>query len=446
MASAAQIAFMSSLSDAQLTYPVVLPDGSLDWQGDLGVGEAGHEGLALTPDGKRLFVAALDGNVYPLRVPASGYPVIAAGGPEPVGVYPISVVSATDGRSIYVTSDDSVVSFSVTRDGSVEPKAGPPATVPGELRGLAATPNGRYLYAAGTVGFAPDGRIFGWSIRPGGTLRALPGTPYPAPEGPYAISIAPNGKYLYVPGRFDGGRIGGYRIAGDGTLTELPGAPFVAAGSANTLSSAITPDGQNLYTMDNSSGEGAAFSIRRSGKLVPLAGPAASFTTSGNPSALTASADGKRIYVRSSGVETVDGFRRRASGRLTPLPGSPFEGQGLGEFQSIALSPAQPPRARLSAKKRARVGTTVRFDASRSGDDGEIARYRWKFGDGEARTSTAPRVRHRFRKPGRYRVRVIVTDDDGCSAKFLSAGQTAYCNGSKRAIAKARIRVKRKRR
>lgn len=56
----------------------------------------------------------------------------------------------------------------------------------------------------------------------------------------------------------------------------------------------------------------------------------------------------------------------------------------------------------------------VRFNASNSKDsDGSIASYQWNFGDGG--TGTGKIVSHEFKKEGRFKITLKVTDDDGDS-------------------------------
>jgi hypothetical protein len=97
----------------------------------------------------------------------------------------------------------------------------------------------------------------------------------------------------------------------------------------------------------------------------------------------------------------------------------------------------------VRGKRPPRAGQVVRFSAVRSTDpDGRVAIHRWRFGDGKHARAAKAKIRHRFRRPGRYTIRLRVRDDEGCSARLLYTGQSAYCNGGPEAVASKRIRVR----
>jgi hypothetical protein len=126
------------------------------------------------------------------------------------------------------------------------------------------------------------------------------------------------------------------------------------------------------------------------------------------------------------------------------LSAKPAEPIALGvEVREIAIVPDQAPLADFSVVgSRFRPGVPVRFDASRSKDpDGSIATYAWSFGHGRATTAKAAATTHTFARPGTYEVTLTLTDEEGCSTKFVFTGQTAYCNGLPRASETKTIRV-----
>jgi PKD repeat protein len=86
--------------------------------------------------------------------------------------------------------------------------------------------------------------------------------------------------------------------------------------------------------------------------------------------------------------------------------------------QQLTIAPAPPPVAQFKCRCRTpRAGRVLAFDASSSrARAAGIVRWVWRFGDGAHATGARPR--HRFRRPGWYRVSVTVTDAFGHSATF----------------------------
>lgn len=75
-----------------------------------------------------------------------------------------------------------------------------------------------------------------------------------------------------------------------------------------------------------------------------------------------------------------------------------------------------PPEAVIAAPETAQVGQVVTFDASGSSDsDGHIISYTWDFGDGVSGDGVT--VAHTYNDPGKYKVKVTVTDDGGLTGK-----------------------------
>jgi hypothetical protein len=178
------------------------------------------------------------------------------------------------------------------------------------------------------------------------------------------------------------------------------------------------------------------FDVGESGALTPKT--PASFSVAGSVS-LAISPDGRSAYITNALTNMIDQYDIGASGLLTPK--SP-EAVGGGAFPgAIALSPHQGPSASFSANA-APAGSPSAFDGSASSDpDGSVARYDWSFGDGTSAPNAGPGPAHTYATAGRYTVTLQVTDDAGCSFAGLFTGQTAYCNASPAAIARATIVV-----
>ncbi|MEA2351789.1 MAG: hypothetical protein QOJ14_203 [Thermoleophilaceae bacterium] len=100
------------------------------------------------------------------------------------------------------------------------------------------------------------------------------------------------------------------------------------------------------------------------------------------------------------------------------IAGSPYllQLEWSNRHRGCAASlPNQLPRASFASSGTTVTGSPVTFDASGAWDsDGAIAAYAWSFGDGARGPGRV--AHHTYARPGRYDVRLTVTDDDGGSA------------------------------
>jgi PKD repeat protein len=89
------------------------------------------------------------------------------------------------------------------------------------------------------------------------------------------------------------------------------------------------------------------------------------------------------------------------------------DGGGDGERPNVE------PTASISVVPRCgQAPLTVSFDASASRDlDGEIASFRWIFGDGAS--ATGPVVSHSYATPGTFGATLVVTDDEGAASTAM---------------------------
>jgi 6-phosphogluconolactonase (cycloisomerase 2 family) len=157
-------------------------------------------------------------------VPGSPFQVAAPGSPSGPG--PAGVAVTPDGKFLYVANqfDSSVTKFSVdssgvlTRDPAVVLVGTTPST-------LAVTPDGGFLYVANAStlsGFAICNQVVtncSDPTSPDGTLTPIAGSPFPAGLAPVSIVPAPSGKFLFVVDRLSN-QVSQYKIAtGTGVLT-----------------------------------------------------------------------------------------------------------------------------------------------------------------------------------------------------------------------------------
>jgi len=202
----------------------------------------------------------------------------------------------------------------------------------------------------------------------------------------------------------------------DTATNQVMGAP-ITVGSF-PFGMAITPDGTRAYVTND--GSNSVSVIDTATNQVAGAPITVSF-----PDGLGITPDGQRAYVAN---DTSPGSVSVIDTQTNQTVGAPIS-VGMGPGGIIAITPDQPPHASFTDPS-AR-GKAVSFNASASSDpDGTIARYDWAFGDGKKALTAGPRVRHRYRAAGRYKVTLALTDNEGCSTHFVFSGQTASCNGS----------------
>lgn len=137
---------------------------------------------------------------------------------------------------------------------------------------LAVDPSGKFL-------IAPDdcnGNVAVYSIGASGTLTAVIGSPFfgNSMTFPVGVAIDSNGRWVYVTDEVKNSAINVFALSSSGTLAEIAGSPFVDGSEAYAIS--VTPNGKYLYSNDYSvqSGQILAFSINsNTGGLTSLATP-----------------------------------------------------------------------------------------------------------------------------------------------------------------------------
>lgn len=361
----------------------------------------------------------------------------SVGTPIALTNHPRDVAIAADGKTVYVLagSPDRLIPVSAATG-----VAGSPALIPGAVSLLAVTPDGSAAYAAEVN----EGRVFRVDLVTGSVSD-----PINVGHKVWGIAIHPDGQSAYVTGSSSVSRIdlsNGAVTPIGATGASMKGIAFRPDGlsgyaispgfntvypidvTAGVLKShfsagfqpseiAITPDGKLGFVVNFSSNKVTVLDL--------VAGKEEGDVTVGNtPSDVAISPDGKTAFVANE-----------LSGDVTPIDiatltaGAPIPVTADGAPRWIAITPNQPPTAKLTAGP-AWAGEPVRLDASASTDlDSAITRYEWDFGDGTGTVTTDPVVEHVFPK-GPQTISVTLTDETGCSAEIVFTGQTASCNGS----------------
>ncbi|MGI8557517.1 MAG: beta-propeller fold lactonase family protein, partial [Solirubrobacteraceae bacterium] len=312
---------------------------------------AGPSALAVSPDGRNVYVAASESNavvvlarrhgrglappVHPTRrgcIQQSGGFNCASGSPGLAGAD--AVLASPDGRNVYVGSADAaaVVGFARRSHGLLYPLR--PARGKKKLRGASCVHGQEVVAGAAgkcTATFAPLQRVG-------------------------ALAISPDGRFIYA---LSSGNVSGadtivvLRRERDGTLTPMPGCvashtaggrprcPRLATGLRGASAIALSPDGRFAYVASAVSSAVSAFQVNRtSGELLPLQGagacvaepalsppldvPGCAATAEGLGGArtLVVSPDGARVYVGGfdPGSLVVLGRDPQGGGLVAPPP------------------------------------------------------------------------------------------------------------------------------
>lgn len=157
--------------------------------------------------------------------PVTGSPFVVAGISAASGPGPSGIAVTPDGKFLYVANqfDSTVTSFSVNGSGVLT--QGVTLAVGTTPTAAALTPDGGFLYVANSStvsAFAVCNQVVttcGNPSSPDGSLTVVAGSPFPAGIAPVAIVAAPSGKYLYVVDR-QSNQISQFKVAtGTGVLT-----------------------------------------------------------------------------------------------------------------------------------------------------------------------------------------------------------------------------------
>jgi YVTN family beta-propeller protein len=348
--------------------------------------------IAITPDGSRAYVANQMSNtvsVIDLRTSATMATV-------PIGPGPSAIALTPDGSRAYVVIRNSnSVSVIDTRTNTV---VVPAISVGSFPQAIAITPNGARAYVSNDL---PDNTV---SVIDTSTNTTV-GLPIPVANRPGATAITPDGARAYVT-RFAAASVAVIDTQSNVVVGTIP----VGSGPADIV---ITPDGTRAYVPSLFASSVSVIDLHTNTVMPPI-------PVGTNPRGIAITPDGSRAYVAKgpgpNTVSVIDTATNSAVGEV---------GVGTGPIR-IAITPDQPPKASLVTRAK---GLTVTFKGGASSDpDGKIATYSWDFGDGKQAQTTAPTIKHTYKKVLKYAARLTVSDGEGCKGVVFT-GQTASCNG-----------------
>jgi 6-phosphogluconolactonase (cycloisomerase 2 family) len=199
-----------------------------------------NQGLQADPASGTISVFAVQGTTL---AEVAGSPFQAAAPAAPSGTGPAGIAVTPDGKFLYVANqfDSTVTTFSVNASGVLtQGLTLPVGTAPSAM---AITPDGGFLYVANSStvsAFAICNQVVtscGDPTSPDGSLTAVTGSPFSSGLGPVSIVVSPSGKFLFVVDRLSN-QVSEYKIAtGTGVLT--PGTQPTISTGANPVSAAI---------------------------------------------------------------------------------------------------------------------------------------------------------------------------------------------------------------
>lgn len=290
-----------------------------------GIGSQGA--LQITTDGKYLLaVDAASNQISVLRINSDGEPTPVGGGPvSSGGSKPVSI--AVHGNLVYVANagdgGSNYTGFTLNPGGHLRALSG--STV--------ALPDGS---SPGDIFFSGDGSklvgtrvgtslIDSFTVGANGLLTAAPGSPFAAQgPGPFGSEFRPNDPtQLFVSNAHGGpgaGTVSSFSVGGDGALTSIGSSPFADFQTAPCWVE-ISHDGQFLFTVNTASNSISSYTIAADGSL-GLVGSTALSTGHAGAEDARLSPDGSTLWVVDTGAEAISAFAVNG-GSLSELSSSP---------------------------------------------------------------------------------------------------------------------------
>ncbi|HEX3958338.1 MAG TPA: YncE family protein [Trebonia sp.] len=275
-------AYVTGLSGGEI-YPIATATNTMEKPINAGQGFGGLYQMALTPDGKTLYVV-------------SSKP----GGTGPSYVIPISTATNTPGKPIKIQSAD--------------------------VGEIVVNPDGTAVYA---IGGSPTGT----DIIPISTATNTPGKPSNLGEAAGALAITPGGQNLYLVR--NGVTSGPSGVIPFSAATNTAGKLIKVNGMVSAI--AVTPDGNTAYAASEPRQNPAVVNCTgRTGEVTPISTvtnlPGRPIRVACDPYALAVTPDGKTVWVGSRNWVT-------PISTATNTAGQPIKFRGAFVAMVVALSP-----------------------------------------------------------------------------------------------------------
>lgn len=269
--------------------------GDFDAQGAVRV--HGNHVLAVNPGSNSIAV---------FNIGEGGALTSVAGSPFPSGgVTPLSI--GVSGDIVYVANQavdfvtpnrrPNITGFHISNDGQLMP-------IPNSTIEFAAgqgpaqvefSPRGGVL--AVTAGFQTDGKIHAFVVQPDGRLKEGPGSPFVSRgvSGTVGFSWTADGRYLLVS-NFRGSAVTVFGVDATTAAITLKGRPY-ANNQGAACWTALSPNGETLYTANFVSNSVSAYAVKPDGSLTLLGSTPKRKAMGNDTKDLVVSPDGKYLYV-----------------------------------------------------------------------------------------------------------------------------------------------------
>ncbi len=276
--------------------------------------------------------------------PISSKPFATGGTGSPNG---ISLAATPDGKYLYAGNSGSqnITVFSIG-SGGVLAQVGSLVSVAGGPAGMKVSPDGKYLVVALPLsGSATVNKIAVFSIGSTGGLTPVSGSPFTS-SGADASGVDINcqsnelfiGNALMGPAQVD---VFNFPPSG-GSMTEVSGSPFSGASTPSVQNSSVvklSPDGSELFVSNQYSNSVTVFSVGTGGTLSLVAGSPFMSGVGQLPAGLATDQKGTFLYSANKTGSTVSSLAISAGGILSGASGSPFPDLSSTGLESLAAYP-----------------------------------------------------------------------------------------------------------
>jgi 6-phosphogluconolactonase (cycloisomerase 2 family) len=237
----------------------VRPDGSLRVQHDGVAPSGGAEPVSIAVHHRLVYVANAgdsDPNYTAFRLGHNGRLQGLPGSTFslPAGSQPGDVLFNGDGSNLAATrvGTSLIDSFSVTREGRLEPASGSPfaAQGPGPFGSEFRPTDPRQLFVSNAHGGAGNGTVSAFDVSPDGTLTSIGTSPFADHQtAPCWVEISHDGQFLFTSNTASGS-ISSYGIAANGSLDLLGSTALRGPAGLGPLDARLSPDGGTLWVVD----------------------------------------------------------------------------------------------------------------------------------------------------------------------------------------------------